>query len=281
MAPGDNWSRAEVEATVADYLLMLRQELAGQSYNKAAHRRALRLRLGGRSEAAIERKHQNISAALIELGCPWISGYKPLPNYQALLFDGVVERIAGDVAFGEAAVNVAEQPASVPLSADFDALLTDAPPLRAAEPTARYGAQRSASRRDYLEREARNRSLGTAGEEFVLAYERHRLQKVGKARLSERVEHVARTRGDGLGYDILSFDTSGRERFIEVKTTSFGKETPFFISRNEVDLSTEAADQFHLYRLFEFRRQPRLFRLAGEIRQRCRLDAVAFQASFS
>lgn len=281
MATGENWSPAEVEATVADYLHMLTQELAGQSYSKAAHRRTLQLKLDGRSEAAIERKHQNVSAVLIELGCPWISGYKPLPNYQALLFDVVTELVAGNATFDRVAIGAAEQPAVVPLSADYDELLTDAPPVRATEPAARYRVQRVACQRDYLEREARNRSLGIAGEKFVLAYEHHRLRKAGCARLSERVEHVAQTKGDGLGFDILSFDTSGRERFIEVKTTAFGKETPFFISRNEVDLSVEAADQFHLYRLYEFRRQARLFTLTGEIRRHCLLDAVSFAARFS
>ncbi|MCK6427585.1 MAG: DUF3883 domain-containing protein, partial [Burkholderiaceae bacterium] len=135
-------------------------------------------------------------------------------------------------------------------------------------------------RRDYLDREARNRSLGTAGEAFVVEFERYRLHAVGAKRLSERVEHVSDTRGDGLGYDVLSFETDGRERFIEVKTTAFGKETPFFISRSEVEFSGAFADQFHLYRLFDFRRRPRMFDLAGDVQQRCSLDAVSFLARF-
>ena len=80
---------------------------------------------------------------------------------------------------------------------------------------------------------------------------------------------------------MLSFEADGRERFIEVKTTTFGKDTPFFVSRNELDLSRAAAPQFHLYRLFEFRRQPRMFDLAGEISHHCTLDPVSYRASFS
>ena len=41
MASGVSWSQQEIAATVADYMLMLQQELAGQRFNKAAHRRAL------------------------------------------------------------------------------------------------------------------------------------------------------------------------------------------------------------------------------------------------
>ena len=50
-----------------------------------------------------------------------------------------------------------------------------------------------------------------------------------------------------MGFDILSFDLSGRDRMIEVKTTSFGKETPFFITRAEVNLSRAESDAFCLF----------------------------------
>jgi hypothetical protein len=68
----NDWSRLEVEATVAAYLDMLDQELRGIAYNKSEARRRLLGTLSGRSEGAIERKHQNISAILIELGFPAI-----------------------------------------------------------------------------------------------------------------------------------------------------------------------------------------------------------------
>jgi hypothetical protein len=67
-----SWSKFEVEATVVDYFHMLIQELTGQAYNKSTHRKALMHKLDKRSEGAIERKHQNISAILIALGCPYI-----------------------------------------------------------------------------------------------------------------------------------------------------------------------------------------------------------------
>ena len=64
----ESWTGEEVEATVVDYFHMLTMELAGQEYNKSEHRRRLRQRLKERSESAVERKRQNISAVLIELG---------------------------------------------------------------------------------------------------------------------------------------------------------------------------------------------------------------------
>src|SRR5699024_8314804 len=111
-------------------------------------------------------------------------------------------------------------------------------------------------------------------------YEEFRLRQAGKTALAERIEHISTTQGDGLGYDVLSFDVSGQERFIEVKTTAFAKETPFYASRNEVTFSTEAKDQFHLYRLFEFRRSPKLFTLSGRIDDYCSLDPVSYICRF-
>jgi hypothetical protein len=63
MAQGDDWSRLEVEACVADYLAMLTLELNDQHYNKAGHARELMRKLDGRSRPSIEFKHCNISAA--------------------------------------------------------------------------------------------------------------------------------------------------------------------------------------------------------------------------
>lgn len=88
-----DWSRTEVEATVRDYFDMLKAELRGERYVKAHHRRKLLEKLDGRTEGAVERKHQNISAILLKHGQPFIEGYKPLSAYQGLLEDVVLEEL--------------------------------------------------------------------------------------------------------------------------------------------------------------------------------------------
>jgi hypothetical protein len=277
-----DWSQAEVEATVADYFHMLTQELAGQSYNKTEHRSALKKKLSNRSDGSIELKHQNISAVLFELGCPWISGYKPRGNYQGLLFDVVAEQVSRNSLFDRTATSAAEQTAIVPLLSSIGEIVVPPPVLKlsAKEPVKEYKRRTVGFRRDYIEREARNSSLGLSGERFVLSYEQKRLHQMGKKKLSERVEHVSSTKGDGLGFDILSFEKDGKERYIEVKTTSFPKETPFFISKSEIEFSKAFSPQFRLYRLFEFRRNPRIFILPGEVSRNCILDPVSFLATF-
>ncbi len=283
MPVGDDWSEVEVAATVADYFHMLTLELSGQSYNKSVHRRALQAKLAGRSEASIELKHRNVSAVLLEFGCPYISGYKPLPHYQCLLQDAVADQLAHDSLLDKAAISAVELPAVPAKASTYEGILEAAPVMWIKEPKpAEYSPPKFAGvQRDYLAREARNRSLGLAGEALVIAYEQNRLWRLGKSLLSEKVEHVSKTKGDGLGYDVLSFDSEGRERFIEVKTTSFGRETPFYVSRNELSFSTEFATQYSLCRVFEFRKKPRMFELAGSIKGQVLLDPVSYMARFS
>lgn len=275
------WSREEVEATVADYLHMLTMELAGQQYNKTSHRNQLIRLLNNRSNGAIEFKHQNISAVLIELGCPYISGYKPRGNYQDLLYDVVSDRLKGNTLFDQVALAAVQMPAAPHLPADFANVAVDPPTLHHAARQPSNPRLRSAVRRDYIDREAQNTALGFAGEEFVVHFERWSFISRGHERLADKVEHVAKTQGDGLGYDVLSFDVTGKDKLIEVKTTSFGKETPFFITRNELDLSRSEADHFHLYRLFDFRKEPRLFKFRGAVDEHCHLDPLTYQARFS
>jgi hypothetical protein len=276
------WSHQEVEATVADYFHMLVLELSGQTYNKSAHRRALVQKLASRTNAAVELKHQNISAILIELGCPYISGYKPRSNYQALLREVIESRLEVDTAIDTAALSATSTPAQAPLMENFAGVMVAAPRFdpKVAEAPPAYIPNRTPQKRDYFEREARNASLGAAGEVFALNFEHHRLLGLGLKSLGDKVEQVSKTQGDGMGFDILSFEANGKEPFIEVKTTAFGKETPFFITRGEVAFAKEHDDQFQLYRLFDFRREPRMFALPGDVRQHCALSPVSFVAQF-
>jgi hypothetical protein len=131
---------------------------------------------------------------------------------------------------------------------------------------------------DYIAQEARNQSLGKFGEEFALRFEKARLLSEGKLNLADKIEWVSAQQGDWFGYDIKSYEPNGTDRFIEVKTTRYGKRTPFFASRNEVNKSLELDQRYHLYRAFDFDRAARLFVLQGPLGTSCRLDPVTFEA---
>lgn len=263
-----DWAREEVEATVADYLAMLSAERMGQEYSKAEHRRSLAKLLDNRSDGAIERKHQNIGAILIELGLPYVDGYKPLRHYQQLLLDVVEDRLRNTPQLIAMVAEEVQRPAELPTVDDILAALVE-PPRRSPRPNL-YSMRVSdrpmpRPRTNYLAIEAGNRSLGRAGEEFVMRFEIARLTAAREERLVAQIEHVSVTRGDGEGYDVLSYETSGRERLIEVKTTAYGPQTPFFVTRNEVAVSNEREAGYHLYRVFGFRKNPRLFQRRGRI----------------
>lgn len=276
------WSTLEVELVVADYLDMLMLELASQRFNKAERARGLMPLLRGRTKASIEFKRRNISAGLLELGYPTLRGYLPAANRQHLLVDVIERQLAERPGIEALTRSFIYTPAVSAESTSFDVAKVEAPARHArkvrAEDTAVARPFR-ASKRDYLERETRNRSLGQAGELFVLRYEQWRLAGSGLAQLADRVRHVSVEDGDGLGYDILSFNADGTERYLEVKTTSFSELTPFFVTATELRLSREASEKFTLCRLFDFRATPRFFELDGRIETHCHLDANTYRAS--
>jgi len=134
---------------------------------------------------------------------------------------------------------------------------------------------------DPVERDRRNRSLGKAGEEFVIHIERRRLADAGRQDLARRVRWVAAEDGDGAGYDVLSFHPEGRgERPIEVKTTNGSARTPFFLTRNECALAAERPGDWTIYRVHLFATAPRIFTLAPPLEGAVNLRPETWRASF-
>jgi hypothetical protein len=235
------WTIDELDAIVADYFAMLDLETRGRSFNKAARNRNLRDTGLDRTKGSVEMKHQNISAVLMDLGMPWIDGYKPAVNYQ----DAIIEAIGRHLGRPDAMAVVD----AVPIMAGTLPIVS-APPRRNA-PLPR-GVERMARLFDVTERDRLNRDLGDAGERMVVEAERARLVACGREDLSRRVRWSSKEDGDGLGYDVMSFGPDGEKRFLEVKTTRGGIATPFYVSRNEMAFSEEEPDRFRICRVHLF-----------------------------
>jgi len=241
------WSKEEVEIIVQDYLAMLGSEILSIPYNKAEHRRVLKKKLNNRSEGSIERKHQNISAVMLALGMPYINGYKPLGNYQNLLFETVSEITCANPQFQEKLDIVVNSDVVIP-SVDNILSAMVAPP----EPRLRVQTTGTGNRIghfdqvNYLKREAQSQQLGLAGELFVVNFEKAYLIYSERPYLAENIEHTSVMKGDGAGFDIHSYNPDGSDKFIEAKTTRFGQYTPFFATRNEVDFSASNQDNYWL-----------------------------------
>lgn len=279
-----DWSEQEVRLIVADYFSMLEKEILGKPLNKTEHRNALLPQLAERSKGSVEFKHANISAVLAGQGLPYIEGYKPRGNYQALLAQEVE-------AFLDQHPNFLEQLAAAPTlnpdkppngeRLDLDAIIED-PPEQIVSPAAsgRPWLSRKGRRIDFAERDALNRRLAKLGEEFVVLLERQRLRTVGRDDLAAKVRWVAEEIGDGLGFDVLSYDdVDESEKLVEVKTTGLGKFHPFLVTVNEVRCSEDMTEKFHLFRVFDFARTPRVYILTGSLRSTCRLEPTVFRAT--
>jgi hypothetical protein len=105
---------------------------------------------------------------------------------------------------------------------------------------------------NHLQNNKEKKRIGDLGELFVIQLEKEKLIQSNKPKLAKKVAHHAKDKGDGLGYDVLSFDSNGNEMFIEVKATKSNKNTPFFITRNELKRSKQEQDNFFIYRVYNF-----------------------------
>ncbi|WP_294126697.1 DUF3883 domain-containing protein [uncultured Clostridium sp.] len=131
---------------------------------------------------------------------------------------------------------------------------------------------------DFDEMNKRNKEIGEAGELFVLKHETESLGEI----LGSKVRHVAKDDGDGAGYDILSYNQIGEVRFLEVKTTTGGIETPFFLTENERLFLEMYGDEAEIVRVYNFDMQEKsgqIYRISGnEFLEKIRLQAIGYKA---
>ncbi len=271
------WTDEENDLIVADYCAMLAADLAGHRYNKAEHNRRLRTRID-RSRPSIEFKHRNISAVLKGLGESWIPGYMPAFNVQMVLVDAVDRWLRRHPEFQTPAAR-AMPPTDTRETAQ---LVIELPPtLRNHPPPDEFERLQEIARKfEGAARAEGNRALGRAGEGRALAHERALLVGAGRADLAERVRWVSEKDGDGAGYDIESYSPEGPARQIEVKTTNGWERTPFHITRNELDVAEKQPDEWCLFRLWDFAREPRAFELRPPLDAHVTLIASGFEARF-
>lgn len=272
-----DWTDIENDTLVIEYFAMFTEHLRGQTPIKAERHRALATNLRDRSVKSIEYKLQNVSGALQALGSIWLKGYAPATNFQMTLADAVdrwldahPQWLAGT---REGSIEHFAEPAE---------LFVGPPPTLANRPPPRDLDKmlRVARKFDVAGRDARNRALGRAGERLVAERERATLTQQGRGDLADRVRWVSEEDGDGLGYDIASFDLSGQPRLIEVKTTNGWERTPFHITRNELEVTEERRSEWCLFRLYDFSQSPKAFELRPPLDAHVSLTAMTYQAGF-
>ena len=107
---------------------------------------------------------------------------------------------------------------------------------------------------DFDKRNRRNKLTGNQGEDVVLKAERQRLKRGGRPDLAKDAKRVSED-DDAAGFDILSFELDGSEKYIEVKSTTGKAPNPnggfqFHLSANELQQARQRKN-YQLYLVFE------------------------------
>ena len=134
---------------------------------------------------------------------------------------------------------------------------------------------------DLIKKEIENKQLGLLGELFIIEQEKQFLIKNGKENLSKLIEHSSKEIGDGLGYDIISYDLDGNKKYIEVKTTRSEINRPFYLTKNEIEFSKDNKEFYYLYRIFDFDanlHSGRYYQIKGDLNVELNLEPVLYIA---
>jgi hypothetical protein len=137
---------------------------------------------------------------------------------------------------------------------------------------------------DYSGNDAKNKRLGLAGEKLVVRYEQESLFAAGRADLARKVRHISVEEGDGRGFDVLSYTSEGDKKSIEVKTTTSGPSSDFYVSPNELDFARLNSDEFYLYRVYFFdlsTNTGKAYVLQGDISDQLSLRSTGYKARLS
>ncbi|HUS48799.1 MAG TPA: DUF3883 domain-containing protein [Candidatus Paceibacterota bacterium] len=103
---------------------------------------------------------------------------------------------------------------------------------------------------DFEKENKKNIKLGERGELVVIIAEKNYLKRCGREDLAKKIERVSQY-DDSLGYDVLSFEEDGTEKYIEVKSTKSRIGTAnFLISENQIRKS-KSKENFYVYVVFE------------------------------
>ena len=135
---------------------------------------------------------------------------------------------------------------------------------------------------DYIKKAKRDAETGYLGEKLVIEYEKQRLINMGLSEYADKIKWQS-LKSDGFGYDIISYDLIGLEIkpiYIEVKTTTNKVDCEFPVSKGEVDKSKELGKFFCIYRIYDVLKEPKFYRVFGQIEDHFYLDPITYLAKY-
>ena len=113
---------------------------------------------------------------------------------------------------------------------------------------------------NYSEQQAISQKIGDRGEELVLRNEIEKIKQWGLPdEILSKVRRVS-LESDDYGFDILSFDKDGNERYLEVKTTkSNGKNFSFILTKNEFEQAKKYGNKYSFVIVFDILNNPHIW----------------------
>lgn len=145
-------------------------------------------------------------------------------------------------------------------------------------------SQFSTKKIDWIGLNENHSEIGRLGEEFVIRFETNRILSFAPQD-TNRILHLSEEQGDGAGFDIISLNNDGKDRYIEVKTTRNNLDTPFYMTENErkfFHLHENQNDLF-LYRVFNFDKRNRKGKIkiisASELFKDYQFDPISYKVT--
>lgn len=113
---------------------------------------------------------------------------------------------------------------------------------------------------NYSEQQAISKKNGDRGEELVLRNEIEKIKQWGLPdEILSKVRRVS-LESDDYGFDILSFDKDGNERYLEVKTTkSNGMNFSFILTKNEFEQAKKYGNKYSFVIVFDILNNPHIW----------------------
>lgn len=187
------------------------------------------------------------------------------------------------IKWAEAEAATAEQeseliPFIVPDISDFTGVLAEIP-KRAPIASLAIGTTSPKKKKiKYINRARQNSLVGNAGENFALKFERWRLKDYPD--LAKKIVQVSK-KDDTLGYDILSFETNGSPRYLEVKSTLGKLESMFYISSNELTVADNLGDKYIVLRVAQLGSAPICCEIRHPFDDKLMLTPSTYMATFA
>jgi Domain of unknown function (DUF3883) len=283
----ENWTYSETELICEFYITELKSYIVFQN-NKVLGEatKILKIELG-KPTKSIKLKLQHISSILVNSDLPYLEDYKPIPRAEIDITDWtetynlkkiLLERF-NRTDLTKLLLDLSTKDTfnlKLPITLELDEI-----PDENIYDEIGVSEQKSFKIRpkiNYVEREIKNSKLGEAGEEWVLNFEKQRLSSIGLERLIEKISWVSKEIGDGLGYDIISYNSNSEQIYIEVKTTCLGKSSAFYLTQREIEVAN-CTINYYIYRVFDFDRGAKIYILENNLAEHLDLVPINYRAT--